>query len=298
MTAHFTGLLAYPITPLHDDGTPDLDGLGDMVDHAVRAGVDGVTVLATSGAGTSFDAAERDTVIRAAEAAAGRVPVYAGITAASAHHVVRNAAAAAGAGAAGLVLAPFAYLPLDDAAVLALFARVTTVAPDLPVCFYNKPVQLGYDVSPSMVTRLTTETTVAAVKDPASLPARPAGRVEALRAAAAGVSIGLSGDIALLDGAEPADSWHTGIAAIAPAEYVAVRRARVAGTPEADAAVAPQRAWLGEVAQAVGGTGRPIAALHALAALLGTPTAPPRDALVPLRNDEVARLADVVGRRP
>lgn len=296
MTAPFTGLLAYPITPLHDDGTPDLDGLGALVEAAADAGVDGVVVLATSGAGVSFDAAERDAVVRAAVGAAGgRVPVHAGISAGSAHHVVRHAEGAQAAGASGLVLAPFAYLPLDDASVVALFARVAAVAPDLPVCFYNKPVQLGYDVPPPVLARLAAETTVVAVKDPAALPSRPGGRVAALRHAA-DVTIGLSGDVAMLDGAEAADAWHSGIAALAPAEYVAVRRARQAATPEA--AVARERAWLVEVARTVAATGQPLSALHALAALLGTPTAPPRDALVPLTDAAVAALADVARRRP
>ncbi|WP_425956462.1 hypothetical protein [Xylanimonas sp. McL0601] len=42
----------------------------------------------------------------------------------------------------------------------------------------------------------------------------------------------------------------------------------------------------------------PIAALHALAGLLGIPTAPPRDALVPVSEDDAATLAGIVARRP
>ncbi|ARK04945.1 hypothetical protein B8281_09570 [Cellulosimicrobium sp. TH-20] len=51
MTA-FRGLLAYPITPLTDDDAPDLDALGRLVRDAAGAGVDGVVVLASSGAGS------------------------------------------------------------------------------------------------------------------------------------------------------------------------------------------------------------------------------------------------------
>ncbi|MGW8567945.1 dihydrodipicolinate synthase family protein [Isoptericola sp. NPDC055881] len=294
MTSAFTGLLAYPVTPLDDGGAVDLDALGRLVGRAVDAGVDGVVVLATSGAGVSFDDAERDAVVRVAVAAAGGSPVHVGVADGSAHRVAVRARAAVAAGADGLVLPPFAYIPLDDAEVRALYARVAAATGGAPVCFYNKPLQLGIDVSPALLGALAADGSVVAVKDPASLPARPGGRVAELRAAAPEVAVGLSGDPAMLDAAEPADAWHTGLAALAPAEYVAVRRDRVAGRDDAAAA----RGWLLDVARAVAATGRPVAALHVLADLLGTPTAPPRDALVPLTAADEAALRAVVSRRP
>ncbi|MFC8600021.1 dihydrodipicolinate synthase family protein, partial [Isoptericola sp. NPDC057191] len=124
MTSAFTGLLAYPVTPLDDGGAVDLDALGRLVGRAVDAGVDGVVVLATSGAGVSFDDAERDAVVRVAVAAAGGSPVHVGVADGSAHRVAVRARAAVAAGADGLVLPPFAYIPLDDAEVRALYARV------------------------------------------------------------------------------------------------------------------------------------------------------------------------------
>lgn len=294
MTSAFTGLLTYPITPLGDDGDPDLDALEGLVAGAAAAGADGIVVLATSGAGVSFDEAERDAVVRTAIAAAGSVPVHVGVAGESAHRVVARARAARDAGAAGLVLPPFAYLPPDEAEVRALYARAAAAVPGLPVCCYNKPVQLGFDVSAALLGALASDGSVAAVKDPASLPDRPRGRVAELHAGAPGVAVGLSGDAALVGGAEPADAWHTGLAALAPTEYAAVRRDRVAGTDVAR----PARDWLLDVARAVAATGRPVTALHAVAALLGTPTAPPRDALVPLTPADAAALRDAVSRRP
>ncbi|MFI2105600.1 dihydrodipicolinate synthase family protein [Isoptericola sp. NPDC019693] len=297
MTSAFTGLLAYPITPLGDSGEVDLGALEGLVARAVDAGVDGVVVLATSGAGVSFDHAERDAVVRVAVAAAEGTPVHVGVAGESVHLVVARARAARDAGAGGLVLPPFAYLPLDGAEVRALYARVAATVPGLPVCFYNKPVQLGFDVSPALLGALAADGSVAAVKDPASLPARPGGRVAELRARAQALAVGLSGDAALLGGAEPADAWHTGLAALAPAEYVAVRRARAAGTDDGGAAATAQ-AWLLQAAHAVAATGRPVTALHALAGLLGTRTAPPRDGLVPLTPNDEAALRMVVAQRP
>ncbi|MCB7138009.1 dihydrodipicolinate synthase family protein [Cellulosimicrobium marinum] len=303
----FRGLLAYPVTPLGPDGAPDLGVLSRLVLDAARAGVDGVAVLASSGAGVTFDAAERDAVVRAAvEAAASagprdsadrasdRVPVHAAVSGASTREVVARARAAQRAGADGLVLAPFSYVPLVDAEVVALFGAVAD-AVDLPVCFYNKPVQTGYDLSPEVFARLVHDTTVVAVKDPAVLPTRDHDRVDALRAAGPGVSVGLSGDVPLLDDAPPADAWHTGIAALAPVEYLAVRRERADGTPTPEGEAS--RRWLLEVARATAAM-RPVSALHALANALGVPTAPPRGPSLPVTAAEKATLRDLVARRP
>ncbi len=291
----FRGLLAYPITPLLPDDAPDLAALAHLVRGAVAGGVDGVTVLASSGAGVTFDAAERDAVVRAAvDAAHGRVPVHVAVSGASTREVLARARAARDGGADGLVLAPFSYLPLVEDEVVAVFEALAD-AVDLPVCYYNRSVQTAYDVTPGALARLARTTTVTAVKDPASTPARPTGRVAALRTAVHGldVSVGLSGDPALVAGADAADAWHTGLAALVPAEHVALRRARVEGTaPEPEAA-----AWLRDLTAVLAAL-RPVSGFHALANLLGVPTAPPRGPSLPVPPDGVARLREVVARRP
>lgn len=274
--------------------------LARVVGTAVAAGVDAVSVLATSGAGVTFDDAERDAVVRAAVEAAGStgrgaVPVHVAVSGTSTREVLRRARAAEAAGASGLVLAPFAYTPLVDDEVLALFSALAEAVP-LPVCLYVKPLQTGYDVTPDVLARLVATTRVVAVKDPAVLPTRPAPRVETLRdAAGAAVSVGLSGDVPMLDDAPAADAWHTGLAALAPAEYVAVRRDRVAGTPSPEGARA--RAWLLEVARALATT-RPVSGLHALAVELGVPAAPPRGPSLPATRDQHETLRSLVARRP
>ncbi|QJW36241.1 dihydrodipicolinate synthase family protein [Cellulosimicrobium protaetiae] len=299
----FHGLLAYPITPLTPDDAPDLDALAGVVGRAVRAGVDGVVVLASSGAGVTFTPDERDTVVRAAVGSASavgatagspRVPVHVAVSGTSTRDVVAHARAARDGGADGLVLAPFSYLPLDEEEVVAVFEAVAS-AVDLPVCYYNRSVQTAYDVTPDALARLARTATVSAVKDPASTPARPTGRVATLRAATEGlgVSVGLSGDAAIVGGAEAADAWHTGLAALVPEEYVALRRARSAGTdPGTQVAT-----WLRDLTAALASL-RPVSGFHALANLIGVPTAPPRGPSLPVPPDGVARLREVMSRRP
>ncbi|WP_435736560.1 dihydrodipicolinate synthase family protein [Cellulosimicrobium sp. PMB13] len=296
----FHGLLAYPITPLTPDDAPDLDTLARLVRGAASAGVDAVTVLASSGAGVTFDPAERAAVVRTAveSAASGDrpLPVHVAVSGASTRDVVRHARAAQEGGASGVVLAPFSYLPLVDAEVIGLF-RAVADAVDVPVCFYNKPLQTGYDVSPDVLSQLATTARVLALKDPAVLPGRSGARLDELRAALGEhrMSLGLSGDPALVESADVADAWHTGVAALLPEEYVAVRRARAAGRP--DPGTERSLRWLLEVVRELQRM-RPVSSLHALATALGVPTAPPRGPSRPATAEQVAVLHALVARRP
>jgi 4-hydroxy-tetrahydrodipicolinate synthase len=302
----FTGLLAYPITPLDAEGPPALDTVSRLVREAAHAGVDGVVVLASSGAGTSFSPEERDAVVSAAVAAAGdgaatsglRVPVHVAVAAQSTDQVLRNAVAAQRAGADGLVLAPFAYVPLVDDEVVALFEAVAAET-DLPLCFYNRPDQSGYDVTPEVVGHLAHTARLRGLKDPAGR-AEAAARLDAIRAVvgAGPFAIGLSGDLAMTERAftnlPASDAWHTGVAALVPAEYVAVRRAHLDQRP-LDAVL--ERSWLLALVRELARL-RPVAGLHALASLLGTPTAPPRGPVLGTPPEQTEGLRTVLARRP
>lgn len=186
MTQPFTGLLAYPITPVTDDGEPKLGALAALVSNAAAAGVSAVTVLATSGAGVTFDRGERNAVVetaveavRAGERSGPRLPVYAAVSAASTREVVHLAKDAQRAGAGGLLLAPFAYVPLSDGEVSSLFASVAE-STSLPICFYNKPLQTQYDLTPQTLAFLAENAHVVAVKETMRRE-DIAGRVQQLR---------------------------------------------------------------------------------------------------------------------
>ncbi|KRD47585.1 hypothetical protein ASE27_04650 [Oerskovia sp. Root918] len=304
----FSGLLAYPITPLDQaSGAPDLGALAGLVAGAVRAGVDGVTVLASSGAGTSFSPEERAAVVGTAVRAArdagpgrsgSRVPVHVAVAAASAAETVRNAVAAQAGGADGLVLTPFSYVPLVDDEVVALFEAVAAET-DLPVCFYNRPAQSGYDATPEVLAHLARHARLRGLKDPAGREG-VSTRLDEVRAAVddEAFAVGLSGDLAMTEGAfttlPASDAWHTGVAALVPAEYARLRRAHVEGRP-LDAVA--ERSWLLALARELGRL-RPVAGLHALAELLGVPTGPPRGPLLATPPEQTAGLRTALSRRP
>lgn len=292
MSQAFTGLLAYPVTPLTHDDEPDLGALAQLVRNAAGGGVSGITVLATSGAGVVFDRAERRAVTAAAvQAAAGcagpgesAIPVYSAVSAASTREGVNLAKDAEQAGAEGLLLAPFSYLPLSDEEVRELFERVAE-ATRIPLCFYNKPIQTQHDVTAETLAVLTKTANLVAVKE-SMRRADLAARVQQLRdAVGSGFSIGLSADVQLLSTLPEVDAWHTGLAALMPREYAQVWRNTRSGSPQGNSL-----ARLSSVAAALGNIPRSIGALYALAAILGTGTTGPRGPFSHATQEDVESL--------
>ena len=240
----------------------------------------------------TFDRGERHAVVEAsveaAQAGERTIPVYVAVSAASTREVLNLARDAERAGANGLLLAPFSYLPLSDGEVRALFSAVAD-ATALPICFYNKPVQTQYDVAPVTLAHLAASANLVAVKETMRRDNLGA-RIGQLRDAVGdGFSIGLSSDVHLLAELPRVDAWHTGLAALLPAEYAEVWRNAQSATPQGDGLVR-----LKTVARALSEMRHPLGALHAVANSLGIPTAGPRGPFASATADEAAHLLSAI----
>ncbi len=131
------GVLFFPVTPFTDIGEVDLDALRRHVSAGVDAGPGGVFVACGTGEFHALDVEEYTAVVRTAvDAAAGRVPVYAGAGGALGA-ARRFARAAAGAGADGLLLMP-PYLVESPADGLVAYTRAVAGETPLPVIVYNR----------------------------------------------------------------------------------------------------------------------------------------------------------------
>ena len=133
----FTGLSAFPLTPLHDDRV-DESAYAGLVERLAVSGVDSITALGSTGSYAYLDHDERRRVLRLALAHAGAVPVLAGVGATRTGHVISLAQDARDAGAAGILVAPVSYQALRDDDVLGLFEDLAA-AVDLPVIVYDNP---------------------------------------------------------------------------------------------------------------------------------------------------------------
>lgn len=158
------GLSAFPLTPL-TDATVDEPALGRIVERLNHGRVDSITVLGSTGVGVYLDRAQQQRVVEVAVAAAGGVPVIAGISSLTTRDVLHRAAAAERAGAAALLLAPVSYHPLTEHEVHGLYADVAAEV-SLPIVVYDNPTTTGFTFTDDLSARITALPRIASVKIP------------------------------------------------------------------------------------------------------------------------------------
>lgn len=227
----FTGLNAYLLTPLRD-GRPDPGALERLAGRAVHAGVDAVAVLGSTGVGAYLGGADRAETVRRAVAAAGPVPVLAGVSALRTEDAVRHAEDAAAAGAAGLLLSAMTYQPLTEDEVVGLFADVGA-ATGLPVVLYDNPTTTHVAMTERMYTRVAAAAPVHDVKIPGRSEddeAATRARVGRIRAALPpGTGVGISGDAVATAGLlAGCDAWHSVLGGTLPRTAASLTRDAVA----------------------------------------------------------------------
>jgi 4-hydroxy-tetrahydrodipicolinate synthase len=214
----FPGIIPALTTPFDAAGEVDLEALERNVGALLDAGVHGFVATGTMGEAASLSPAERRSVVAAVvRAAAGRVPVVAGVSSGTPAASIAFAADAAAAGAEAIMLLPPLGYRGDEREIVA-FYRTVAEAAGLPVMAYNNPEASGTDMSPALIARLAAEVeSVVAVKECSG----DARRIPALLGAAPELEVLVGGDDWALEGfCAGATGWVTGVADCAPAECV------------------------------------------------------------------------------
>jgi 5-dehydro-4-deoxyglucarate dehydratase len=133
----FDGVLFFPVTPFTESGHIDKAALAEHVGRGVDAGPGGVFAACGTGEFHALEPEEYGEVVRTAvEAAAGRVPVFAG-AGGPLPLARRFARVAQDAGADGLLLLP-PYLVQSPAAGLVAYTRAVVEASGLPLIVYHR----------------------------------------------------------------------------------------------------------------------------------------------------------------
>lgn len=224
----FSGLSAFPITPMTPEGQVIASDLARLVRRIEDGGADSVGLLGSTGAYMFLSREERRRAVVAAVGSVASIPVIVGVGAMRTEEALALARDAAESGAAGLLLAPVSYTPLTEQEVYRHFEAVAS-ATDLPLCIYSNPTTTKFNFSPTLVARLADIPTVAAIKLPLPAGDLPSD-LAAFRAAAPKLSVGYSGDWgckdALLAGA---DCWFSVAGGLFPEAASALTRAAMAG---------------------------------------------------------------------
>lgn len=288
----FTGLGAFPLTPLHDDRV-DESAYAGIVERLAVSGVDSITALGSTGSYAYLEHDERRRVLRLALAHAGTVPVLAGVGATRTGHVISLAQDARDAGAAGILVAPVSYQALRDDDVLGLFEDLAA-AVDLPVIVYDNPGTTHFTFGLDLYARIALLPNVASIKIP-GVPADAVARVAEIRAVIPSrVTIGVSGDASAAAGLNAGcDAWYSVIAGTIPAAALAISRPALAGDAAAATEESARLQPLWDLFAEFGGSFRVVATIAEVLGLV-QPDSMPRP-LLPLPAAARDRVARVVG---
>lgn len=299
----FTGLSAFPLTPLRGDSV-DLSAFERLVGRLDAAGVDSITALGSTGSYLYLDRDERRRVARAAVASAGATPVMVGIGALRTSQVQRFADDAQEAGAAAVLLAPVSYQPLTDDDVFGLYDDVTAGL-SVPLVVYDNPGTTRFTFTDELYARIAALPNVASIKIPPvpADPAAAAAHVQRIRALLPeNVTIGVSGDAAAVTGLEAGcDAWYSVIGGLLPEPALAITRGALAGDAAGHEAAAAASARLEPLWQLFREHGS-LRVTAALAEHLGLATAPslplPLRGLDAAARARVASFAHTLGAEP
>jgi 4-hydroxy-tetrahydrodipicolinate synthase len=163
--ADFHGVFPYLVSPVDASGEIRTEVLGRLCDDLIKAGVHGLTPLGSTGEFAYLNQAQRATVVQTTiEAAAGRVPVIAGVASTSTADAVAQARAHQKLGADGILAIMEAYFPVADAQVEAYF-RAIADAVDIPVVIYTNPQFQRSDLTLDVIARLATHPRIGHIKD-------------------------------------------------------------------------------------------------------------------------------------
>ena len=156
MTSTLSGVIPPMTTPFDAEGELLVGAVKAQVDFLIGQGAHGLAAGGSTGEGHAIDDGEYLRLIEATvDAAAGRVPVIAGIIVDSTRDAIRRGNAVKRLGVAALQVTPVHYLfRPDDEAMLAHF-RAITDATGMPVIIYNV-VPWTY-LSPALLTRIMDE---------------------------------------------------------------------------------------------------------------------------------------------
>jgi len=163
-----TGCGTALITPFRQDGALDERALYALVNWQIDSGIDFLVACGSTGEAATLEEDEWLTAVRiVVEAAAGRVPVWAGCTSNSTHTLIKKAEKLVQVRGVDAVLSasPYYNKPSQEGQYQHFMALARTVAP-LPVVLYNVPGRTGVNLEPETVARLAHEAdNICAVKE-------------------------------------------------------------------------------------------------------------------------------------
>ena len=160
-----TGSLVAIVTPMHEDGSVDLDSLAGLIEHHIEAGTDGIISVGTTGESATLSHDEHRVVIeKTIQCVNGRIPVIAGTGSNSTAEALELTKAAHELGAdACLLVVPYYNKPPQEG----LYQHFKLIAESVPIpqILYNVPGRTSVDLHNSTAIRLSHIDNIIGIKD-------------------------------------------------------------------------------------------------------------------------------------
>ena len=159
------GSIVALVTPMHEDGSVDYDGLRKLIDWHVAEGTDCIGVVGTTGESPTVSVQEHCDVIRVAvEHAKGRVPVMAGTGGNSTAEAIELSRYALEVGAdCTLSVVPYYNKPSQEG-IYQHFRRIAESV-DIPMVLYNVPSRTVADMQVETALRLAQVPGIIGIKE-------------------------------------------------------------------------------------------------------------------------------------
>jgi dihydrodipicolinate synthase/N-acetylneuraminate lyase len=216
--AGFHGVFPYLVSPVDSAGEVKAEVLTRLCEDLITAGVHGLTPLGSTGEFAYLSWPQRRRVVEVVvAAAAGRVPVVAGVASMTVADAVSQARAFERIGCAGILAILEAYFPVTDEGVFAYFEAIAKSV-SLPLVLYTNPNFQRSDLSLPVIDRLSCIDNIRYIKDASfntgrllSILNRVEGRLNVFAASAH-----IPACVMLIGGV----GWMAGPACVAPRQSV------------------------------------------------------------------------------
>jgi 4-hydroxy-tetrahydrodipicolinate synthase len=157
MNMTWTGVIPAITTPFRPEGEVDYDFLSRHFAWLIENGCSGVVALGSLGEGQTLNIREKERILETCvDAAGGRVPVIAGISALSTGEAVEIARMAQKKNCSGLMVLP-PYVYVGDWREMKAHVAAVFEATALPCMLYNNPIAYKVDFTPRQVKELLDE---------------------------------------------------------------------------------------------------------------------------------------------
>jgi dihydrodipicolinate synthase/N-acetylneuraminate lyase len=212
------GVSAAIVTHFASDLTVDQAAVQAEVERLIDDGIHGIVAAGTMGEASALSPEERRTVVSiAVTTAAGRVPVYVGVSATTPAQAVSYARDAQDAGADGVMALPPLLYRGDRRELLEFFSTVAG-ATELPMMVYNNPPASGSDMEPALLAEIARQVPQVRAFKECSGDAR---RIAELIDLCPGLDVLVGGDDWALEGfCAGAVGWVSGVAVVLPRQCV------------------------------------------------------------------------------